>query len=1118
MHVKKVTQKDRYGNTMSYEFEVPEKGVDQTKLMEKAMELGVPPMTDMSMDMEMSMGDPMSHPGGPRGSDTVPAWLTPGEFVVNAEAMSIPGVEEQITNINNAGRAMQQGGMAMGYQQGGKVAKAIGQLVQQQKDEVPFLAGPMLTDEAVYRDLGGEISKWWNAPKYYKPRRGFENEHHRRNWNKAKDRFEKDNPSLLGSIARGLWGEAGEAAGALQEAGQAAGTRQQRSAAKRAAIRDNKHRWGNMSPDQQEALISEYLQGGYLNEGGAAMPVPMLDALLHSREGYRDDVYLDSLGKPTVGAGHLLPNEYKERVGERPFTKAQLDAMFDEDRKTAEAAAQRNVSPEAWKKLNKRQQATLASMAFQLGEKGQSKFKNMLKAIEAGDYTEAAKQAVTGSKGGKSKWLKQTPVRALDLAEAFDPNIAAMYRNAGGAVYDDRDAQYAFWGKKIEPAEVQYSPQQQMLNDFLDAGYSPEEALAATKQALATANVPEDAPPIPQHPQPVPTPDTAWADNLAGIDWSLPEDREGRTIEDNAPVPEMDAPMPTPHGSMDVPEYRDGRAGSVTDDMGLLGNVVDWFGGPSGAAQAEHEERYDQQSGVIAENAQTAADVANVAAEQATAELENIPLTDTEARSEQREEIARLETEAAQAEETAAESADYAQKVSEYKAMDSIKNEIAALDKAIVNTDNAEDKAALQQQKAELEGQAAAIQGGQDAASAEAETLPTTKAEGETPESDPTVEGDGMGAAEQAMADADAAHRQKAQNEAKSIFSDLGLDSLFDGKELARMAVMYAGSRLLGYGHGGSLNWAAKNYISRIDAKEAGFSKLALSGKYKPESLAKFKKSGNYSDLEPVGAATTITGNTMTRTVGGKRQVFQEVKVGDNTLYRTPDGSTFTAAQIEGSTQPYEAAFEKGTPEYRARRSRATGDAAGRFEEVWKAEDTIPGGRDKPDSHFTNIRPKQAADEFWGWSESMGLDPESDEALQIMTNAYQQAIADGKTGEVKPSSLKPYLEQQYIREKSGRPELFMTNEPKPGERPKYIRGDKMAALDRQIKSVASAMPALRGLSGKDAADRFYSLAADEWAGLTEEEQKTFKKSAGNDESGFYIYLQQRAADLMSQTQ
>ena len=65
------------------------------------------------------------HPGEPRGSDTVPAWLTPGEFVVNAEAMRDPQNAAMVESINDQGRAMQamQGGsIPTMYQKGGKVA------------------------------------------------------------------------------------------------------------------------------------------------------------------------------------------------------------------------------------------------------------------------------------------------------------------------------------------------------------------------------------------------------------------------------------------------------------------------------------------------------------------------------------------------------------------------------------------------------------------------------------------------------------------------------------------------------------------------------------------------------------------------------------------------------------------------------------------------------------------------------------------------------------------------------------------------------------------------------------------------------------------------------------
>ena len=122
MQVKKMTQKDRYGNQITYEYDLP----DQTKLMEKQMDMMVPEMPDIPRQvssMEMQMG--YDHPGEPKGSDTVPAWLTPGEFVVNAEAMRhVPGAHETVSAINDMGREIQraQGGSIPQYHNSGGFA------------------------------------------------------------------------------------------------------------------------------------------------------------------------------------------------------------------------------------------------------------------------------------------------------------------------------------------------------------------------------------------------------------------------------------------------------------------------------------------------------------------------------------------------------------------------------------------------------------------------------------------------------------------------------------------------------------------------------------------------------------------------------------------------------------------------------------------------------------------------------------------------------------------------------------------------------------------------------------------------------------------------------------
>jgi len=107
-NIKSITQKDRHGNMFSLELFEPETSV---------------PMMVMIPDMPNGYNgaDTDNHPGKPKGTDTVPAWLTPGENVVNAEASRIPGNQEIIDQMNEEGRMMQeaQGGPVPSYAAGG---------------------------------------------------------------------------------------------------------------------------------------------------------------------------------------------------------------------------------------------------------------------------------------------------------------------------------------------------------------------------------------------------------------------------------------------------------------------------------------------------------------------------------------------------------------------------------------------------------------------------------------------------------------------------------------------------------------------------------------------------------------------------------------------------------------------------------------------------------------------------------------------------------------------------------------------------------------------------------------------------------------------------------------
>ncbi len=141
---------------------------------------------------------------------------------------------------------------------------------------------------------------------------------------------------------------------------------------------------------------------------------------LELREGNEECVYLDSLGKPTCGVGHLLTERERQvyQVGDR-VSEEQRTAWLEEDAAKAwEAAAQQieDLGIEDAEFI-----IVLGSVNFQLGTRWMDKFPSAYKALENKDYDEAIRQVSTGSgKDGQSKWKEQTPVRVEDFVTAID--------------------------------------------------------------------------------------------------------------------------------------------------------------------------------------------------------------------------------------------------------------------------------------------------------------------------------------------------------------------------------------------------------------------------------------------------------------------------------------------------------------------------------------------------------------------------------------------------------------------------------------------------------------------------------------------------------------------------
>ena len=139
------------------------------------------------------------------------------------------------------------------------------------------------------------------------------------------------------------------------------------------------------------------------------MDMDRLLASVKKHEGYRNKVYLDTLGKRTVGVGHLCVEDFWE--DDKEYEEKFLMTILEHDLQTAIKGAKDLMSENGCMDMDEVAEEIIIEMIFQLGKTGVSKFRNMWKALSALDYSTAAEQMLD------SRWAKQTPNRANGMAD-----------------------------------------------------------------------------------------------------------------------------------------------------------------------------------------------------------------------------------------------------------------------------------------------------------------------------------------------------------------------------------------------------------------------------------------------------------------------------------------------------------------------------------------------------------------------------------------------------------------------------------------------------------------------------------------------------------------------------
>ena len=134
------------------------------------------------------------------------------------------------------------------------------------------------------------------------------------------------------------------------------------------------------------------------------------DKLLESvkkHEGFRNSVYKDTLGKRTVGYGHLCVEDHWE--DNKPYDKKYLEEILEKDLQYAINQGEGMCQD---LKISDDAKFLIIEMIFQLGSAGVQKFRKMWSALaeDPPNYKEASVQMLD------SRWAKQTPNRAQEMA------------------------------------------------------------------------------------------------------------------------------------------------------------------------------------------------------------------------------------------------------------------------------------------------------------------------------------------------------------------------------------------------------------------------------------------------------------------------------------------------------------------------------------------------------------------------------------------------------------------------------------------------------------------------------------------------------------------------------
>ena len=141
------------------------------------------------------------------------------------------------------------------------------------------------------------------------------------------------------------------------------------------------------------------------------MDIEKLREEIEYDEGNVEKIYLDHLGLPTFGIGHLIVEsdpENGQEVG-TPVSKDRVIDAFEQDVQTVLSDCA--ILYPDFDELPEEAQQVIANMMFNMGRPRLSKFKGMKRGVDSRDWNAAADEMVD------SAWYRQVTNRADRLVE-----------------------------------------------------------------------------------------------------------------------------------------------------------------------------------------------------------------------------------------------------------------------------------------------------------------------------------------------------------------------------------------------------------------------------------------------------------------------------------------------------------------------------------------------------------------------------------------------------------------------------------------------------------------------------------------------------------------------------